>query len=123
MREAKVLPPRPMERSRADALRQSYLEHLQSQQGLSDHSIAAYAVSVRGLIDAMQLPEKAADLDALAIRRYLLTLSQQHAVATVKVYAAGLGTSGSGLAIKRWSAWRVGPLAIQSRFQAGARLD
>ncbi|NEX15439.1 MAG: integrase [Halochromatium sp.] len=90
LREAKVLPPRPMKRSTADALRHSYLEHLQSQQGLSAHSIAAYAVSVRGFIEAMHLPEEAADLDARAIQRYLLTLSPEHAVATVKVYAAGL---------------------------------
>ena len=90
LREAKVLPSRSMELSAAAALCQRYLEHLHRQQGLSDHSIAAYAVSVRGFIDAMRLPEEAAGLDALAIRRYLLTLSQQHAVATVKVYAAGL---------------------------------
>ncbi len=69
LREAKVLPPRPMERSTADALRHSYLEHLQSQQGLSAHSIAAYAVSVRGFIEAMHLSEEAADLDARAIQR------------------------------------------------------
>lgn len=90
LREAKVLPSRSMELSAAAALCQRYLEHLHRQQGLSDHSIAAYAVSVRGFIDAMRLPEEAAGLDALAIRRYLLTVSQQHAVATVKVYAAGL---------------------------------
>ncbi len=90
LHEAEVLLPRAMERSTAEVLCQSYLVHLQSRQGLSEHSIAAYAVSVRGFIDAMRLPEEAAGLDALAIRRYLLTLSERHAVATVKVYAAGL---------------------------------
>jgi hypothetical protein len=63
--EAKVLPQRPVELSAAAILCQSFLENLHSQQGLSDHSIAAYAVSARGFIDAMQLPQEAADLDAL----------------------------------------------------------
>jgi site-specific recombinase XerD len=90
LREAEVLPSHPMEVSAAAALCQSYLENLHAQQGLSDHSIAAYAISARGFIDAMQLPDKADSLDALAIRRYVLSVSQQHAVATVKLYAAGL---------------------------------
>ena len=90
LREAKVLPSRPMELSAAAALCQSYLENLHAQQGLSDHSIAAYAVNARGFIEAMRLPEEVAGMDALAIRRYVLDVSRQHAVATVKLYAAGL---------------------------------
>ena len=69
LREAKVLPSRPMELSAAAALCQSYLENLHAQQGLSDHSIAAYAVNARGFIEAMRLPEEVAGIDALAIRR------------------------------------------------------
>jgi len=88
--EAKVLSQRPVAPSAATILCQRFLENLHSQQGLSDHSIAAYAVSARGFIKAMQLPEEAVGVDALAIRRYILDVSQQHAVATVKVYAAGL---------------------------------
>lgn len=90
LREAKVLRSPPMVRSAAAALCHSYLENLHAQQGLSDHSIAAYAVSARGFIEAMRLPEEAAGMDALAIRRYVLDVSQEHAVATVKLYAAGL---------------------------------
>jgi hypothetical protein len=88
--EAKVLPQRPVQPSAAAILCPSVLENLHSQQGLSDHSIAAYAVSARDCIEAMQLAEEAVGVDALAIRRYILDVSQQHAVATVKVYAAGL---------------------------------
>ena len=90
LRELEVLPQRPVEPSAAAALCQSYLSHLRAQQGLGAHSVAAYSISARGFIAAMRLPEQAHHLDAPAIRRYLLDASQHHAVATVKLYAAGL---------------------------------
>jgi site-specific recombinase XerD len=90
LREVEVLPQHSVEPSAAAALCQDYLAHLQTQQGLSAHSIAAYSLSARGFIAAMRLPEDAPDVDASAIRRYVVDASQQHAVATVKLCAAGL---------------------------------
>jgi integrase/recombinase XerD len=90
LREAEVLPQRAVEPSAAAALCQDYLAYLRMQRGLSTHSIAAYSVSARGFIAAMHLPEQAPQVDALAIRRYVLDVSQHHAVATVKLCAAGL---------------------------------
>lgn len=90
LRESELLPQRPVELSAAAALCQSYLSHLRTQQGLSAHSIAAYSISARGFIAAMGLPEQAHHLDAPAIRGYLLDVRQHHAVATVKLCAAGL---------------------------------
>lgn len=90
LREVEVLPPDHIELSPAEALCQRYLMHLRSRQGLSAHSIAAYSVSARSFIEAIGLPEQPDRADALAIRGHLLTLSQQHAVATVKLSAAGL---------------------------------
>lgn len=90
LREINVLPQHPEEPSAAEAFCQRYLAHLRTQQGLSAHSIAAYSVSVRGFINAMHLPEEVACVDASAIRRYILDYSQDHAVATVKLFVAGL---------------------------------
>jgi len=90
LREVEVLPQPTVEPSAAAALCQSYLAHLRTQRGLSAHSIAAYSVSARGFIAAMRLPEEAAYLEAAAIRHYLLEVSEHHAVATVKLCAAGL---------------------------------
>jgi len=90
LREVEVLPKPAVKPSAAAALCQSYLAHLRMQQGLSAHSIAAYSVSARGFIAAMRLPEEAPHLEAAAIRRYLLEVSEHHAVATVKLCAAGL---------------------------------
>jgi len=90
LREVEVLPQRAVELSAAVALCQSYLVYLRTQRGLSAHSIAAYSVSARGFIAAMRLPEQAPQLEVPAIRRYLLDVSQHHAVATVKLCAAGL---------------------------------
>ena len=90
LREVEILPQHAVEPSAAAALCQSDLAHLRMQRGLSAHSIAAYSVSARGFIAAMRLPEQAPHLEAAAIRRYLLEVSQHHAVATVKRCAAGL---------------------------------
>lgn len=90
LREVEVLPRHAVELSAAAILCQSYLAYLRTQRGLSTHSIAAYSVSARGFIAAMRLPEQAPHLEALAIRRYLLEVSEHHAVATVKLCAAGL---------------------------------
>jgi integrase len=90
LREVEALPQHAVEPSAAAALCHSYLAHLRTQRGLSAHSIAAYSVSARGFIAAMRLPEQASQLEAPAIRRYLLDVSQHHAVATVKLCAAGL---------------------------------
>lgn len=90
LREIEVLPQQPVEPSAGAALCESYLAHLRTQQGLSAHSVAAYAITARRFIDATHLPEEAPRVDALAIRRYVLDDSQHHAVATVKLGAAGL---------------------------------
>lgn len=90
LRKVEVLPQPAVELSAAAALCQSYLAHLRMQRGLSAHSIAAYSVSARGFITAMRLPELAPHLEAAAIRCYLLKFSEHHAVATVKLCAAGL---------------------------------
>ena len=88
--EVEVLPQRAVEPSAAAALCEDYLAYLHMQRGLSTHSLAAYSVSARGFIAAMHLPEQASQVDALAIRHYVLDVSQHHAVATVKLCAAGL---------------------------------
>jgi site-specific recombinase XerD len=90
LREVEVLPQHAVEPSAATALCEDYLAYLHMQRGLSTHSIAAYSVSARGFIAAMHLPEQAPQVDALAIRHYVLDVSQHHAVATVKLCAAGL---------------------------------
>ena len=90
LREVEVFPQHAVEPSAAAALCQSYLAYLRTQRGLGVHSIAAYSVSARGFIAAMRLPEHAPHLEAAAIRRYLLDVSEHHAVATVKLCAAGL---------------------------------
>jgi integrase/recombinase XerD len=90
LHEVEILPQRAVEPSAATAFCQDYLAYLHRQRGLSTHSIAAYSISARGYIAAMHLPERAPQVDALAIRHYVLDASQHHAVATVKLCAAGL---------------------------------
>ncbi|NCC41685.1 MAG: integrase [Gammaproteobacteria bacterium] len=90
LRSIDVLRPRTAEPLPAQALCQSYIDHLRTQQGLSTHSIAAYSVGARGFIDAMHLPVEAERVDAPAIRRYLLDYSRDHAVSSVKLQAAAL---------------------------------
>ncbi len=90
LRRIEFVPRRTMQHSAADTLCQSYFSHLRTQQGLSTHSIAAYASGVRGFIAAVHLPEQACGVDAGSIRRYVLDASRGHSVATVKLLAAGL---------------------------------
>jgi hypothetical protein len=69
LRSVVVLRPCAAEPSPAEALCQSHIDHLRTQQGLSTHSIAVYSMGARRFIDAMHLPAEAQHVDAPAIRR------------------------------------------------------
>lgn len=90
LRIVEAVPPHRSEPSPAKMLIHRYVDHLRHKQGLSPHSIAVYSPFARAFVVAQGLPEKAATLDALAIRSHLLDQSQSRSVSFVRLLAAAL---------------------------------
>jgi len=90
LRIVEAVPPRRSEPSPAEVLIRRYVDHLRDKQGLSPHSIAAYSPFARAFVVAQRLPEKAATLDALAVRSHLLGQSRSRSVSFVQLLAAAL---------------------------------
>jgi len=67
-----------------------YVGQLRDKQGLSPHSIALYSRFARQFVMAKQLPERAENLDALAVGRYQLEQSLARSVSFVRLLAAVL---------------------------------
>jgi site-specific recombinase XerD len=125
LRTVGVVPPRCTELSLADALVRKYVGYLRDQQGLSHRSIATYSPFVCTFVGAQRLPENTGDLDALAVRRYLLERSQNRSASFVHLLAASLrsflrfcfvdGTTAADLStavlpIRRWQLAAIPPL-------------
>ncbi len=85
-----VSPPRSVEPSPAELLVQKYLAHLRDDQGLCPRSLEIYSPLVRTFIAAQRLPKHLADLDAVAVHRYLLEQSRNRSVPLVKLLKAAL---------------------------------
>ena len=91
LREVGVVPPRRgLEPSSADVLVQRYFEHLRTDRGLCDRSVAVYSPFVRKFVVAQRLPEHVASLDSSVIRRYLLDRSRDRSVSFAKLLTAAL---------------------------------
>lgn len=73
-----------------DVLVARYVGHLRAKQGLSPHSIAVYSRFARELVRAEELPERAENLDALAVGRYQLEQSRARSDSFVRLLAATL---------------------------------
>lgn len=90
LRVAEVAPRRQPETSLGELLLQRYFDHLREGQGLSPHSIAAYSPFVRSLVAALDLPQNAEAMDALAIRSHVLDGCRGRHTSFVKLQAAAL---------------------------------
>lgn len=90
LRIVEIVPQLCSEPSAADALFKRYVDHLLNKQGLSPHSVAAYSPFVRAFVDTQRLPEKAATIDAAAIRCHLLEHSRDRSGSCVKLLVAAL---------------------------------
>lgn len=85
-----VPPRRASEPSAVQLLLERYLEHLRRDRGLCRRSVEVYAPFARAFVDAQELPERVASLEASAIRAYLLDRSRNRSVSFVKLLAASL---------------------------------
>jgi site-specific recombinase XerD len=126
LRKIEVVPKlRRSEPSPAEVLLERYLGHLRDKQGLSPHSVSAYLPFVRAFVSAQRLPQKAAAVNALAVRRYLLDHSRNRSASFVRLLAASLrsflrfclldGTTTTDLSsavppVRRWQLAGVPPL-------------
>ena len=132
LRIVEVVPQRRFEPSPAEVLFQRYVDYLRDKQGLSLYSINVYSQFVRAFIVAQRLPENAAALDALAVRRHLLDHSRNRSASFVRLLAAALrsflrfcfidGTTGADLStavmpVRRWQ------LATVPRFLTGEEVE
>ncbi len=85
-----VPPRRASEPSAGQLLLERYLEHLRGDRGLCRRSVEVYAPFARAFVDAQELPERIASLDASTIRAYLVDRSRNRSVSFVKLLAAAL---------------------------------
>lgn len=124
LRSAGVVPPRRSEPSPGEVLVQRYVDYLRCKQGLSTHSVNVYTPFVRAFVVAQRLPEDAAALEALAVRRHLLDHSRNRSASFVRLLAAALrsflrfcfldGTTAANLAtvvppVRRWQLAGIPP--------------
>lgn len=125
LRIVEAVPPRRSEPSPAEMLVRRYVDHLCDKQGLSPHSIAVYSPFAHAFVVAQRLPEKAATLDALAVRSHLIGQSRNRSVSFVRLLAAALrsflrfcfleGTTTADLAtavlpVRRWQHAAIPPV-------------
>lgn len=85
-----MLPCRHSDPSPAEVLVRRYVDHLRDYHGLCPRSIQVYSPFVRAFILTQRMPECSANLDALAVRRYLFEHSRTRSVSVVKLLAAAL---------------------------------
>lgn len=78
------------EASSGEVLLREYFGHLRNDRGLCGRSVEVYAPFARAFVDEQTLPERAASLDASAVRAYLLGRSRSRSVSFVKLLAAAL---------------------------------
>jgi len=90
LRLAGVVPQLRLELSPTEVLVKRYVAHLREEQGLSLHSVNVYLQYVRPFVVAQGLPENGATLDALGIRRHLLSQSRNRSESVVRLLAAAL---------------------------------
>ncbi len=76
--------------SPAEVFFQKYVDHLRHRRGLSVRSVNVYSSYVRSFVAAQRLPENATNVDALAVRHYLLDHSQNRSASFVRLLAAAL---------------------------------
>jgi site-specific recombinase XerD len=85
-----ILPCDRSDPSPAEVLVRRYVDHLRDHHGLCPRSIEVYSPFVRAFVLAQQIPERSADLDAVAVRRYLIEHCRTRSVSFVKLLAASL---------------------------------
>ena len=90
LRRAEVVPSLHSDPSPGEMLMGRYVDYLRGQKGLSPYSVAVYSPFARGFVVAQRLPDNAATLDALGVRRYLVGHGRGRSASFVRLLAAAL---------------------------------
>jgi integrase/recombinase XerD len=85
-----VVPPSRSEPTPAEVLVSRYLDHLRCSQGLCRRLIEVYSPFVRAFAAAQRLPERVVDLDALAVRGYVLEHCRTRSISFARLLTAAL---------------------------------
>lgn len=90
LRSVGIVQPRSLEPPPSEVLVRRYLVHLRADRGLRDRSLEVYAPFVRAFIVAHRLPKRIALLNALAVRDYVVDLSEGRSISFLKLLTAAL---------------------------------